>query len=101
MYVRPRRSGQHVWESKNRLLVQSVVGGAQPAGNVLGETLENLPSHGSTVHPSATSPGTDTHADPAAQIEGSANAGGGRSVRGKADSTELVEMEKLMMSAYF
>lgn len=81
MHVRPRRSRQHVWESKNWLLVQSVVGGAQPAGNVLGETTENLPSHSSTVHPSAAQPGTDTHADPATQIEGSADAGGEEYVR--------------------
>lgn len=81
MHVHPRRSHQHVWESKNWLLVQSVVGGAQPAGNVLGETTENLPSHSSTVHPSAAQPGTDTHADPATQIEGSADAGGEEYVR--------------------
>lgn len=76
MYVRPRRSCQHVWKSKNWLLVQSVVGGAQPAGHVLGETTENLPSHSSTVHPSTARPGTDTHADPATQIDGSTDAGG-------------------------
>lgn len=81
MYVRPRRSRQHVWESKNWLLVQSVVGGTQPAGNVLGETTENLPSHSSAVHPSAARPGTDTHADPATQIDGSTDAGGQESVR--------------------
>lgn len=81
MYVRPRRSRQHVWESKNWLLVQSVVGGAQPAGNVLGKTTENLPSHSSAVHPSAARPGTVTHADPATQIDRSINAGGEECVR--------------------
>lgn len=81
MHVCPRRSRQHVWESKNWLLVQSVVGGTQPAGNVLGETTENLPSHSSAVHPPAAWPGTDTHADPATQIDGSSNAGGQESVR--------------------
>lgn len=68
MHVRPRRSRQHLWESKNRLLVQGVAGGAQPAGNVLGETAENLPPPGSAVQPSAAGPGTDAHAHPEAQI---------------------------------
>lgn len=70
MHVRSWWSRQHVRESKNWLLVQSVVGGAQFAGNVLGETTENLPSHSSTDHPPAAPPGTDTHANPAAQIDG-------------------------------
>lgn len=92
MYVRPRRSRQHVWQSKNWLPVQSVVGGAQPAGNVLGETTENLPSDSSTFHPSAAQPGTDTHTDPATQIDGSADAGGEEDVRkGRLDKTSWNE----------
>lgn len=76
MHVRPRRCCQHVWEQKEWLLVQSVAGGAQPAGNDLGETAENFPSGGSTVHPSAAQPGTDSHTNPAAQVEGHAEAEG-------------------------
>lgn len=87
MHVRPRRSRQHVWESKDRLPVQSVAGGAQPAGNVLGETTENLPSHSPAVHPSAAQPGTDAHANPAAQIDGGPRAEG--TMPGKDDLTKL------------
>lgn len=68
LHVHPRRRDQHVWEQKNRLLVQSVAGGAQPAGTDLGETAENIPSHSAAVHPAAAQPGTDAHADSAAQI---------------------------------
>lgn len=68
LHVHPRRRGQHVWEQKNRLLVQSLAGGAQPAGTDLGETAENVPSHSPAVHPAAAQPGTDAHADSAAQI---------------------------------
>lgn len=43
--------------------------GSQPAGIDLGETAENVPSRSPAVHPSAAQPGTDTHADSAAQVE--------------------------------
>ena len=69
LYVRPRRCRQHVWEQEDRLFVQSVAGGAQPAGTDLGETAENFPSHSPAVHPAAAQPGTDTHTNPAAQID--------------------------------
>ena len=70
LHVRPWRRRQHVWEPKVRLFVQSVVGGAQPAGTDLGETVENFSSLGPAVEPSAARLGTDAHTHPAAQIDG-------------------------------
>lgn len=69
LHVRPWRCRQHVWEQKDWLLVQSLACGSQPAGTDLGETVENVPSRGPAVHPSAAQPGTDTHTDSAAQVE--------------------------------
>lgn len=69
LYVRPRRCRQHVREQEDGLFVQSVVGGAQPAGTDLGETAESFPSRSPAVHASAAQPGTDTHTNSAAQIE--------------------------------
>lgn len=46
-----------------------MAGGAQSAGNDLGETVENVPSLNAAVHPSAAEPGTDTFFNSEAQIE--------------------------------
>lgn len=69
LHVCPRRCRQHVREPEDWLFVQSVVGGAQPAGTDLGETAENVPSRKPAVHTSAAQPGTDTHTNPAAEID--------------------------------
>lgn len=68
LHVCARRCRQHVWEQKVQLLVQSVVGGAQPAGADLGETAEDVPSLSSAVHASAAQHGTDTDVNPAAEM---------------------------------
>lgn len=69
LHVRPWRCRQHVWEQKDWLSVQSVVGGAQPARTDLGETAENFPPRSPAVHPPAAEPGTHTHTNSAPKID--------------------------------
>lgn len=69
MHVCARRCHQHVWQPADRLVVQSVAGGAQSAGTDVGEAAENIPSFVPVVDPSAAQPGTHTYTNSAAQMK--------------------------------